>query len=429
MKKRLLILLPAILLVGCNNQETPTPDPEPEPTPVTFEEKLASMTGNLKIQGTLSYKFYENGEPTATDPVTTELTLFLTSNGYEISYNGEFDETFTETLFKSENNNVELRYINELNELVIKEAEDKDGNKYDFTHYTNPFTRMEASYFNVSEDNMSAEFMRYTEEEETRALDFVSTFTYYTFPEIDKFTFTCDENTITGIQIQTPVLQETMRQGVYSFDLKVVGKGESVKDLETPAPAEPNEQQKLLETALKELDEGLYQANLQLNLGYMTYNMTAYKNADGIVVIDNDEPQFSSGFFKFEDQFYEISYDRKNKTFQKQLSTTLTEEDIKTSWTYLSSALFDVSEDGKTFTVSSKLPQDFIRKYVYDNFKGNPAELAGTDSFSFTLDENNKVKTLTLDSSTTQMYETSTVEFTVGTCTLPFDLATIPTVE
>ena len=115
-KEKILIMLPLMLLASCDvTSSSGFIDAK------IFEEKVATLTGqNVKLDGTLSYKFYdsETGQPTSADPVVSSFVVEFTDNGYLIDYDGKFDSKLSQHLFKSSDNTVELRYINELNEFT-----------------------------------------------------------------------------------------------------------------------------------------------------------------------------------------------------------------------------------------------------------------------------------------------------------------------
>lgn len=410
--KKILFLLPFLLLTGCGKGKS-------------FEEKILPVKDNLKMEGTISYKFYdENNQPTANDPVTSAVNVLFSETGYEISYKGNFDQNFTETLFKSERNTVELRYINNLNELTVECPKDDDGNEFDFTPYTNPFGLITAENI-VKEDEMSASF-DLTNHLAT-AIDFVSRLTYYTFPELQEVSFVADKEMITSVHIVTPIMKETLRSGVYTFDLNVVAFGEEVTGPVTPEPAQPNEKQELLQAALEELVVQDYQASFTIDMGYMAYNMGLYKNSQGILCTDKDDPVYSIGCFKSGDQMYEVTYDRTLSSFVKEASTTLTEADLIPTWLLFNTVLYDVSEDGKEFTISSTIDVSMVGQYSYLLLLGNCAELMGATSMTMKLDDQNHLASVSFTSEY-EMFVSATLTIdSIGSCEMPFaDVTSLP---
>lgn len=411
--KKILFLLPFLFLTGCGKGKS-------------FEEKVIPIKDNLKMEGTISYKFYdENNQPTANDPVTSAVNVLFTNTGYEISYKGEFDQNLTETLFKSERNTVELRYINNLNELVVECPKNDEGAEFDFTPYTNPFGLITAENIVKEKDEKSASF-DLTNAMPT-AIDFVARLTYYKFPELQEVSFMADKDMVTGVHIVTPILKETMRSGVYTFDLNVVAFGEEVTGPVTPEPAVPNEKQALLQAALEELVAQDYQATLMMDFGYMVYNMGLYKNSQGLLCTDKDDPRYSIGFFKSNDQMYEVTYDRTLSSFVKSVSTTMTETDLIPTWLLFSTVLYDVSEDGKEFTVSSTIDASMIGQYGYLLTLGNCAEMMGATSMTMKLDDQNHLASVSFTSEY-EMFVSATITIdSIGSCAMPFDdVANLP---
>lgn len=411
--KKILFLLPFLFLTGCGKGKS-------------FEEKILPIKNNLKMEGTISYKFYdENDQPTASDPVTSAVNVLFSETGYEISYKGDFDQNFTETLFKSERNTVELRYINNLNELVVECPKNGEGNEYDFTPYTNPFSLITEENIVKEKNEMSASFD--LANHFAIAVDFVGRLTYYTFPELQEVSIVADKETITSVHIATPILKESLRSGVYTFDLNVVAFGEEVTGPVTPEPAQPNEKQELLQTALEELVAQDYQASLTMDLGYMVYNMGLYKNSQGLLCTDKDDPRYSIGCFKSNDQMYEVTYDRTLSSFVKQASTALTDADLIPTWLLFNTVLYDASEDGKEFTVSSTIDVSMIGQYGYLLTLGNCAEMLGATSMTMKLDDQNHLASISF-ASEYEMFVSATITIdSIGSCTMPFDdVANLP---
>lgn len=365
--------------------------------------------------------------PTDSDPVTTNLDVAFTEEGYVLSYEGDFDENFSQTLFKSIDNTVELRYINNLNELTVERSKDDDGNEVDFTPYTNPFKLLGTENLIISDNDTSAT-LDLTNHLDT-ALAFVSSLTWYGFTELKEVSITADENRVTDVHIVTPVLHEIMRAGVYTFDLTVDSLGDDVTGPVTPEPAEPNEKQAVLQTALEELVALDYEATLNLDLGYETYyNFAIYKNASGIFCGDVDMPRYSIGYVKDNDQLYEISYNETTSSYEKKKSN-VPEEEYAQPWTMFSSPLYEPSEDGKQFTLSSKLDSSYVQVFALLLSVNNCYEMAGATGFTITLDENNHVKTVSFVSEY-EMFVTAVFTITnLGSCTMPFNVSELTEIE
>ncbi len=408
-KQKILFLLPLLVLTACQSGNSKS-----------IEEKIAVVQGNLKMTGTISYKFYDdNNQPTDGEPVTSALNVLFTDVGYYISYKGDFDQNFESTLFKSERNTVELRYINNLNELVIECPTDKENNEYDFTPYTNPFVLLNTENLIVADDKMSANINLDTALD--TAIDFVSRLTYYSFPELAEVSISTDKEKVTGVHIATTVLKETLRSGVYSFDLQVEAIGEEVVGPVTPEPLKPNANQARLQSALEELMSNDYEATLKLD----AYTFGLYKNKDGILCSDKDEPIYSIGYFKDNDQLCEVTYDKTSAAFVKSYSTELTEDDLVAPWLAFSTVLYDSSEDGKTFTLSSTIDSSYVGQFGFLLSLGNCMELYGATGMSLEIDDQNHLLSVTFVSEY-EMFSSAVLTIDkIGSCTLPFDLATI----
>lgn len=418
-KSNVLLLLPLLLLASCQEEVV---------IPKSFEEKVQAIQGNLRMKGTLSYKFHdtETELPTASDPVTTNLDVAFTEEGYVLSYEGEFDQNFSQTLFKSTDNTVELRYITNLNELAVERPKDDDGNEVDFTPYTNPFKLLETENLIISDNDTSAT-LDLTNHLDT-ALDFVSSLTWYGFTELKEVSITANENRVTDVRIVTPVLHESLRTGVYTFDLTVDSLGDEVTGPVTPEPAKPNEKQAVLQTALEELVARDYEATLNLNLGWDTYSFAIYKNASGVFCGDVDMPRYSIGYVTDNDQLYEISYNRTTSSYEKRKSD-MPEEEYLQPWLMFSSPLYEPSEDGKQFTISSKVDSSYTQVFAMILSVYNCAEMAGATGFTITLDENNHVSTVSFVSEY-EMFVTAVFTITnLGSCTMPFNVSELTELE
>lgn len=414
--RKILFLLPFLFLTGCGKSKD-------------FEEKIAPICDHLKMAGTISYKFYdENDQPTESEPVTSAVQVLFTETGHEISYKGNFDQDFVETLFKSEDNTVELRYINNMNELVVERPKDDNDNEYDFESYTNPFKLLNSENMIIAENQMSA-VLDLTNAFDT-AKDFVGRLTHYTFPELAEVRIDADKEIVTGVHIETTILKETLRSGVYSFDLNVEAYGETVTGPITPEPAQPNDKQVLLQTALQELMEQDYEATLTVDLGYgMIYRFGLYKNSNGLLCTDKDEPLYSIGYFKEQENFYEVTYDRTNATFVKKVSTGLTDEDILPAWLLFSTVLYEPSDDSKSFTLSSTVSESYAGQFGYLLTLGNCMEMLGATGMTMSLDEQNHLSSVSFESGH-EMFTSAVLTIdSLGTCTMPFELSTLPDKE
>lgn len=426
-KTKMLFMLPLLLLAACDT----TSSSSSEPLVKSFEDKLVAVQGNVKLTGTLSYQFYnsETGEPSASKPMVNNLNVEFTDAGYVLSYDGEFDESFTETLFKSTDNTVELRYINNLNELTVERPTNDDGEEYSFDSYTNPFRLLNSENLLVSDNETKATFDLETNLE--LANDFVGRLTYYNFGELEEVTLTADENGLTNIHIVTPVLAELMRQGVYTFDLTVAATGDTVKGPVTPEPKEPNEKQAVLESALEELLTKDYEAALHFDAWGEAYNYNFYKKTnEAFLVIDPSYPNYSMGVMRFEEQMYELSYNRATKSYEKVLNDRLSESDLTPDWTMISPVIFTTSEDGKEFTLSAEtIDKTYVRAFALATTGGLVYDLASSDRVTIKLNEENHVSSIEYVSND-GFFENASLTFAkVGACTLPFNVADLAVAE
>lgn len=427
--KNLLFLLPIMALVSCDVTNSGGGNSNSINAKI-FEEKVATLKGqNVKLDGTLSYKFYdsETGQPTSTDPVVSSFVVEFTDNGYLIDYDGKFDSKLSQHLFKSSDNTVELRYINELNEFTTYRPVDDEKNEYDFTPYTNPFGLLTSDNLSTSDDEKGATFD--LDSSLPVAIDFVSRLTFYTFDNIEELSFTANDEMLQTIHIATPVLTETLRSGTFTFDLTVSGTGDEVLGPVEPKPAEPNEKQAVLETALKELQDNDYEATLTADLGYMTYNLSLFKNKSGLFCRDNDEPKYSLGYLYDEDQLYNVYYDRNSKTYMKEKSTYTKEEyedNFKPNWLMFSPVLFEPTENSGEFKSSSLINERLAGTFGVLLTGSGCYDLAACSTFKVNLDENNHIKTITLIGSEENFGVETDFVITItkiGSCEMPFNLS------
>lgn len=424
-KEKILIMLPLMLLASCDvTSSSGFIDAK------IFEEKVATLTGqNVKLDGTLSYKFYdsETGQPTSADPVVSSFVVEFTDNGYLIDYDGKFDSKLSQHLFKSSDNTVELRYINELNEFTTYRPVDDEKKEYDFTPYTNPFGLLTSDNLSTSDDEKGATFD--LDSSLPVAIDFVSRLTFYTFDNIEELSFTANDEMLQTIHIATPVLTETLRSGTFTFDLTVSGTGDEVLGPVEPKPAEPNEKQAILETALKELQDNDYEATLTADLGYMTYNLSLFKNKSGLFCRDNDDPKYSLGYLYDEDQLYKVYYDRNSKTYMKEKSTYTKEEyeaNFKPNWLMFSPVLFEPTENSGEFKSSSLINERLAGTFGVLLTGSGCYDLAACSTFKVNLDENNHIKTITFIGSEENFGVETDFVITItktGSCEMPFNLS------
>ena len=416
-KEKILIMLPLMLLASCDvTSSSGFIDAK------IFEEKVEKVAKeNVKLDGTLSYKFYDDeGKPTSGDPVVSKFDVEFTDNGYLIDYDGKFDSKISQHLFKSTDNTVELRYINELNEFTTYRPVDKEKKEYDFTPYTNPFSLLTSENLITSSDEKSATFD--LDASLPVAIEFVSRLTYHTFDKLEELSFVANDDMVTDIHIATPVLSETLRSGKYTFDLKITATGEDVLGPVEPKPAEPNEKQAVLETALKELQNNDYEAHLSADLGSYTCDLSLFKTNAGTFCRDNINLGFSMGVLKDEEKYFIISYDGTDKTYKKQ-AIDLTEKDYKDNykqnWLKFSPVLFQPTENEGEFTLSNVIDSTLLVTFgVLLTGQGCPEILAST-SLKINLDENNHIKKLTFGGDFDFVIDITKI----GECEMPFNLS------
>lgn len=359
--------------------------------------------------------------------MVSSFVVEFTDNGYLIDYDGKFDSKLSQHLFKSSDNTVELRYINELNEFTTYRPVDDEKNEYDFTPYTNPFGLLTSDNLSTSDDEKGATFD--LDSSLPVAIDFVSRLTFYTFDNIEELSFTANDEMLQTIHIATPVLTETLRSGTFTFDLTVSGTGDEVLGPVEPKPAEPNEKQAVLETALKELQDNDYEATLTADLGYMTYNLSLFKNKSGIFCRDNDEPKFSLGYLYDEDQLYNVYYDRNSKTYMKEKSTYTKEKyeaNFKPNWLMFSPVLFEPTENSGEFKSSSLINERLAGTFGVLLTGSGCYDLAACSTFKVNLDENNHIKTITFIGSEENFGVETDFVITItkiGSCEMPFNLS------
>lgn len=433
-RSNVLLVLSLLVLTGC--QSTPSSSSEPSSDssstskePVDFASKFNGFKENLQLTGTLSYKFYNLDEatgeysPSTGEPVTTQLNVAFTNEGYVLSYEGNFDENFTETLFKSSDNTVELRQINNNNELEITRPKDKDGNEYDFAPYTNPFGKVSNDDLLISEDGLQASF------DLTNKLDlaksFVSTVTYYTFPELKEVSFLADAEKFTGLHIETAILNEGIRAGVYTFDIEVAATGEDVVGPVTPTPVISEDEAKLkkLQAALEEMASTPYEATLSVNSWgeIMTFNI--YKDAKGAFSADASDATYQNGYYEAEDgTYYQVTYSRKVEGLGK-IATTDAKEDTLPNWLMFSSSVYVLTENENEFKISPEISQDSLKAFGFTQGVGNSYELAGTESFTIQLTEDGHVASVHFIA---DWFDATLTINNIGSATMPFNLDELP---
>ncbi len=421
--EKILIMVPLMLLASCDvTNSSNIIDAK------IFEEKVEKVAKeNLKFDGTLTYKFYdEGGVPTSGDPVVSKFDVEFTNEGYLIDYDGKFDSKLSQHLFKSTDNTVELRYINELNELTYYRPVDDDKKEYDFTPYTNPFSLLTSENLVTSSDEKSATFD--LDASLPVAIEFVSRLTYHTFDKLEELSFVANDDMVTDIHIATPVLSETLRSGTYTFDLKITATGDDVLGPVEPKPAEPNEKQAVLEKALKELQDNDYEAHVSADFGYFVYDLSLFKTNAGTFCRDNDELRYSFGVLKDQEKYLKISYDRTDKVFKKQ-EMDITEEkyenNYKQNWLMFSPVLFQPTENEGEFTLSEVVDAKLLGSFGVLLTGQGCVDILASTSLKINLDENNHIKKLTFGGDADFVFDITKI----GECEMPFNLSELAVLE
>lgn len=422
-KEKILIMVPLMLLASCDvTNSSNIIDVK------IFEEKVEKVAKeNLKFDGTLTYKFYdEGGVPTSGEPVVSKFDVEFTDNGYLIDYDGKFDSKLSQHLFKSTDNTVELRYINELNELTYYRPVDDDKKEYDFTPYTNPFSLLTSENLITSSDEKSATFD--LDASLPVAIEFVSRLTYHTFDKLEELSFVANDDMVTDIHIATPVLSETLRSGTYTFDLKITATGDDVLGPVEPKPAEPNEKQVVLEKALKELQDNDYEAHVSADFGYFVYDLSLFKTNAGTFCRDNDELRYSFGVLKDQEKYLKISYDRTDKVFKKQ-EMDITEEkyenNYKQNWLMFSPVLFQPTENEGEFSLSEVVDAKLLGSFGVLLTGQGCVDILASTSLKINLDENNHIKKLTFGGDADFVFDITKI----GECEMPFNLSELAVLE
>ena len=422
-KEKILIMVPLMLLASCDVTNSSNII-----NAKIFEEKVEKVAKeNLKFDGTLTYKFYdEGGVPTSGEPVVSKFDVEFTDNGYLIDYDGKFDSKLSQHLFKSTDNTVELRYINELNELTYYRPVDDDKKEYDFTPYTNPFSLLTSENLITSSDEKSATFD--LDASLPVAIEFVSRLTYHTFDKLEELSFVANDDMVTDIHIATPVLSETLRSGTYTFDLKITATGDDVLGPVEPKPAEPNEKQAVLEKALKELQDNDYEAHVSADFGYFVYDLSLFKTNAGTFCRDNDELRYSFGVLKDQEKYLKISYDRTDKVFKKQ-EMDITEEkyenNYKQNWLMFSPVLFQPTENEGEFTLSEVVDAKLLGSFGVLLTGQGCVDILASTSLKINLDENNHIKKLTFGGDADFVFDITKI----GECEMPFNLSELAVLE
>lgn len=399
----------------------------------SWTNKISKLNTNLHLEGTISYQFYDSEtlEPKPSDPSVSNINLYYTDTAFEITYEGAFDDDSVETLFKSDNNTVELRFIDMQNNLVIACPTDDDGNEYDFTPYVNPFKTLTTSNLAIT-DEESAEVLNSSLQQQAFINSLAFTFTTYNFTEIEHIKFFADNEKITGLEIKTPVLHEPVRTGVYTFTLNIVETGDDVVGPVTPEPLQANENQQLLKNAVNVLQEKDY--FMKIDIPDMGYGYDLYKTNDCIYISDPTDPNFTFGFVKGEDgKVYELGYDRTNSTVGKypealtdEEGNPISMESLLPQWNSISEVYFNYMEETKTFVLDEK-GKNYAGLYAYVIGCQADTMLYTGESVTFYLDDSNNVDKVEVTGS--MIFEPITLSIEqIDNITLPIDITTLPTI-
>lgn len=423
-KTKILWVLPLLILSACGSETTSdVPQTSQTTEKIDFAKKFDSLKGNLKMTGTISYKFYNEVstgkyEPTDGEPVTSNLNVTFSDDGYVVSYNGDFDENFTETLFKSDDNTVELRYINNKNQLIIERGKDKEGKEVSFDKFTNPFASLTNDDLTISDDGLEASID--TKANLEKALFFTHGFTYYNFPSLEKVSILADENKVTNIHIESGVIPENIRNGTYTFDLTVEAFGDDVTGPVTPTPLTTNERQDVIYEAFNELMNNDLEFNLSVSAWGLVTNQNYYSTSTVLFCDDQDDKVYSQGFFKDDEKFFRVFYTRSDEKFFKEESKYYTDDSFNLPWTFFDKALYIPTEDSNEFTLSSTVSTDNVAAFAYNLSGKFNTDLTGMENLKVYLDVNNHIEKLCFSNAYKQE---ATFKITkIGQCNLPFDL-------
>lgn len=134
MKKRFLLLLPILLLTGCEEVETTAPDP--------LADALSKLQTDICLTGTSTKKrefqspaySQNNTEFNSTDKVT------ILSDKYELVSERNDGETVNRKAFKDQDGFAAEQYLTYQNEVALKPVVDGSGDKVVYSNeYGNPF--------------------------------------------------------------------------------------------------------------------------------------------------------------------------------------------------------------------------------------------------------------------------------------------------
>lgn len=316
MKKRnVLILFPALLVAACDGGASTssaegssalqtsaevTSSATSSETSVlpekAFGELYAEIARSMIVTGVAQEILVTDNGDVSSDG---DLNLILGETGYHIEIGGDF--ALTSSLYKGEDDSVLHYYIGSDNTVQYEIAKASDGTELEWKDYDNPFKYISADHFVEGEEGVWSLDLTANADE---AIYATSNLTYHTFPSLEEFSLIVTDEKISGIEIRTPVFEDSLGKRYYKFSLELEIPDEPV-DYAKPEPLVTQPYHTVLKAALNQLVDATYKADQVISYGSQSYLTECYYGETYILIIDADYGMTDS-YIEKENAVYEL---------------------------------------------------------------------------------------------------------------------------
>ena len=331
-----------------------TPEPEPEPTVNDILVQLQS--DELAVQGTLTQ--YVNQEGYEPQSASSTISCYISDSRY---YNVEMEDgevTYLTDYVADEDGLVSTRSLDPETNTVIDTPVYSGGETVLFSEmFYNPFVSIAAEDVTVEDGVVTFDIS------DQLAFEIAYVTTFYSDIPMDTLTATVDEDyNVTSVTIgYENHVENDPQYGTYTEGAKYVFELVTAEEIGVPKTIEPrpeNPKTEPLAELFEDLAAGNYTVHTETLWGESIDELYEDQNADlkvteeGVLHQDNYYGT-TSGYLKVEEGIAEVVLEDGKLVGQGVPSASSLAEVVGLSpFSYMAN-MFDVSEDGKTFTLAS----------------------------------------------------------------------------
>lgn len=177
-----------------------------EETP-KLKNMYSSLAKNMTVTGTMKTTLVSSSSSSSSSVATTSVTTIFGTDCYGLTLSSDDDNGVNATQkYFNVDGNVATYVLGRDNTIETKKSSTS------FSYYTNPFTVYGEQYFSttISEGDFTYFALNpETEDEVNVAVDITRRLTGMGFPSVSYVRLVSSEGTLTGVEIKTPVLDET----------------------------------------------------------------------------------------------------------------------------------------------------------------------------------------------------------------------------